>query len=472
MFKRNWKIVFVAISQFTDILAIWMTGFVIFSLKWRDVVLYTTPDEHLVIGFIVFTVIYITVASMLGLYRGSFHLSLRLQYFIMARAFILSVLVALALNSFSQTFIGKRSVVSFVLLLPPTLFLGRLLLRRVNFFCQRIGYGIHNSLILGSEKDAIKIFNRFEKFPELGYKIKGFVVHSIDDMQSHLPQYSFDAIENIIEEQNIDRIFIPTEHFSLNGFSSLLKKDLGKGLKLKILSPQTEDLLKISKIYDIAGVTISSPPRLHLTVIKNGVKRIFDFVGSLLIILLLSPLFIATILAIYFETGRPIFFLQKRAAIKGGKEFHFIKFRSMVTNAEQLKRELEAQNESDGALFKMRNDPRVTSIGKIIRKLSIDELPQLFNVLKGDMSLVGPRPLPLSDFVKANESDEFWEAIKDRATVKPGMTGLWQVSGRSEIKFKEMLLLDLYYVENHSLLFDLEILFETIPVVLFGRGAY
>ena len=144
----------------------------------------------------------------------------------------------------------------------------------------------------------------------------------------------------------------------------------------------------------------------------------------------------------------------------------------MITNAEQLQQELLECNESDGALFKMKDDPRVTRVGKIIRKLSIDELPQLFNVLKGDMSLVGPRPLPQSDFEKANESEEFWEAIKDRASVKPGMTGLWQISGRSEIKFKEMILLDLYYVENHSLLFDLEILFETIPAVLFGRGAY
>jgi len=120
----------------------------------------------------------------------------------------------------------------------------------------------------------------------------------------------------------------------------------------------------------------------------------------------------------------------------------------------------------------MKNDPRVTRIGSFIRRTSIDELPQLFNVLRGDMSLVGPRPLPLSDFDKASESPSFWESIKYRDAVKPGMTGLWQVSGRSEIKFKEMILLDLYYVENQSLLFDIEILFETISVVLFRRGAY
>jgi lipopolysaccharide/colanic/teichoic acid biosynthesis glycosyltransferase len=199
---------------------------------------------------------------------------------------------------------------------------------------------------------------------------------------------------------------------------------------------------------------------------------LFDIIGSFCLIVLLSPVFLLAIIGILLESGRPVFFLQQRAAIKGGKEFYFVKFRSMISNADELKEEMDAHNEADGALFKIKNDPRVTRVGRIIRKFSIDELPQLFNVLKGDMSLVGPRPLPLSDFCKANQPDEFWDTIKDRASVKPGMTGLWQVSGRSDVKFKDMILLDLYYVENHSIMFDLEILFETIPAVLFGRGAY
>lgn len=120
----------------------------------------------------------------------------------------------------------------------------------------------------------------------------------------------------------------------------------------------------------------------------------------------------------------------------------------------------------------MKNDPRVTRLGKFIRRYSIDELPQMFNVLKGDMSLVGPRPLPVEDFEKLEEPAEFWDAIRGRASVKPGITGLWQISGRSNVGFREMVLLDFYYIENQSLLFDLEILLATIPVVLFGRGAY
>lgn len=472
LLKRNWKIVFVVISQIVDVFAIWVGGAVIFSLKWTETIEYVTPDHHLIIGFTVFSIIYLVVASMFGLYRGSFHLSVRLQNLITARAFIVTVLISLALNSFAQAFVGKKSVITAVLLLPQLLFIGRIILKQINLYCQQLGYGVHNSLIVGLEKDAEKLFYRFSTFPELGYQTKGFIVKKRMDVAAVLPQYEQHEVNDAILKEDIDRIFIPTTEFSLNGFSYLQSISQKHKVKLKIISPQAEDLLKISRIYDIAGITISTPRRSRMSILKSLLKRSFDFAAACIIILLLSPVFIFTIVAIYIESGRPIFFTQRRGAVKGGKEFEFIKFRSMVTNAEQIQQELVDKNESDGALFKMKNDPRVTKVGKIIRKLSIDELPQLLNVLKGDMSLVGPRPLPLRDFEKANESDEFWDAIKERGAVKPGMTGLWQISGRSEIKFKDMILLDLYYVENQSLLFDLEILFETIPVVLFGKGAY
>jgi exopolysaccharide biosynthesis polyprenyl glycosylphosphotransferase len=472
IFKRNWKLAFVLISQMIDILAIWIGGALIFSLKWTETIHYVTPDQNLIIGFSIFTLIYLIIASMLGLYRGSYHLSLRLQNLITARAFIISVLIALALNSFAQAFVGKKSVITAVIALPMLLLIGRFILKRINLYFQGLGFGVHNSLIVGLEKDAEKLFYRFSTFPELGYKTKGFIVKQKHDVPAVLPQYVQDEVGDVIKNERIDRIFIPTTEFSLNGFSYLRNLSQKNNVKLKIISPQAEDLLKISRIYDIAGITISTPRRSRMTIVKAALKRVFDFTASCLIILVLSPIFIFTVVAIYIESGRPIFFMQRRGAVKGGGEFDFIKFRSMVTNAEQIQQELMDKNESDGALFKMKNDPRVTKIGKVIRKLSIDELPQLFNVLKGDMSLVGPRPLPLKDFEKANESPEFWEAIKERGSVKPGMTGLWQISGRSEIKFKDMILLDLYYVENQSLLFDLEIMFETIPVVLFGRGAY
>ena len=455
-----------------DVFAIWACGFVIYSLKWTETIIYITPDQNLLIGFSVFTVIYLFISSLLGLYRGSFHLSLRLQNLITARAFVISVLIALALNSFAQAFVGKKSVITFVVSLPILLLVGRFILKQINLYFQRLGYGIHNSLIVGVDKNAEKLFFRFSSFPELGYKTRGFIVKEKGNEPTVLPQFVRHEINDIIISEKIDRIFIPSTEFSLNGFSYLKTVSHKSGVKLKIISPHAEDLLKISRIYDIAGITISTPIRSRVKLLKSVMKRTFDITASSIIILALAPIFAVTIFAIYLESGRPIFFFQRRGSIREGTEFDFLKFRSMVTDAEEIKQELMDKNESDGALFKMKNDPRVTIVGKIIRKLSIDELPQLFNVLMGDMSLVGPRPLPLKDFEKVDETEEFWDAIKERGSVKPGMTGLWQISGRSEIKFKDMILLDLYYVENQSLLFDLEILFETIPVVVFGRGAY
>jgi len=140
--------------------------------------------------------------------------------------------------------------------------------------------------------------------------------------------------------------------------------------------------------------------------------------------------------------------------------------------ADEQRETLLERNESSGALFKLRNDPRLTRVGKFIRRFSIDELPQLFNVLKGEMSLVGPRPLPVGDFALLRDGEHMGGYYRQRAKTKPGITGLWQISGRSDLGFRDMVLLDLYYIEKQSLLFDIEILAQTFPVVLFGTGAY
>jgi len=472
MIKRNWKIFFVLLSQAHDLAAIAAATGVVVLLKRNSGIVFTTPHQNLLIGALFFAATYLIVASMLGLYRGSFHLGLRLQNFIWFRAYIVSLLITLSINSLSQTFVGQRSVLAFALSVGLFLLGARWLVNKMNLSFQKMGLGIHNVLIAGNGVETERLLKRFLMYPELGYSVKGVIVKGKDGKATKLPQYTRDELPEIIRSEHIDRILVPTPDFSLNGHSYLQPLSQENQIKLKVISAEAEDILKISGIYDIGGITIVSPPRYHVDATKQAIKRLFDIIGSLVAMILLSPIFIVTIAAIAIESGRPIFFKQRRTAIKQGKEFNFIKFRSMVNGAEDLKDVLLDYNETDGALFKMKNDPRVTRVGRLIRKSSIDELPQLLNVLLGDMSLVGPRPLPLSDFEKANETSSFWDAIKDRDTVKPGMTGLWQVSGRSEIKFKEMILLDLYYVENYSILFDLEILFETISVVLFRRGAY
>lgn len=195
-------------------------------------------------------------------------------------------------------------------------------------------------------------------------------------------------------------------------------------------------------------------------------KRIMDICGALIGLICLSWLFLIIAILIKLEDPKgPVFFKQIRVG-KDGKEFHMYKFRSMVNNAEELLETLLPLNETTGAMFKIKNDPRVTKVGKFIRKTSIDELPQLWNVLKGEMSLVGPRP-PLP-----REVAQYTEYDKQRLLVTPGCTGLWQVSGRNDLGFDEMVELDLKYIRERSLLYDIKIIFKTIKIMIRPNSAY
>jgi lipopolysaccharide/colanic/teichoic acid biosynthesis glycosyltransferase len=195
------------------------------------------------------------------------------------------------------------------------------------------------------------------------------------------------------------------------------------------------------------------------------IKRTADIVISSIALILLIPLFLLVAVCILIDDGFPIILMQKRVGLYG-KEFKLFKFRSMCRNAEEMKAQLQDQNESeDGVIFKMKNDPRVTRVGRILRRFSIDETPQFLNVLVGDISLVGPRP-PLPE-----EVAQYTLSDRKRLYVKPGLTCLWQIQGRSEIPFDRLVSLDMQYIRSRSLLKDIVIIIKTIPAVLFGRGA-
>lgn len=213
--------------------------------------------------------------------------------------------------------------------------------------------------------------------------------------------------------------------------------------------------------HDDGCVTFGSAfaPRAAL-VIKHGLDRVLA-AGA---IVTLAPVFAAIGAAVWASTGRPILFVQTRGGLHG-RPFRMLKFRTMRVGAEAERDELELSNEMSGPVFKMRDDPRVTPLGRLLRKSSVDELPQLWNVLTGTMSLVGPRPLPLHEHVRLGA----WQ--ERRSIMKPGITCLWQISGRSDLDFADWMRLDLAYVEQWSLALDLEILLKTIPRVLLGRGA-
>ncbi len=234
-------------------------------------------------------------------------------------------------------------------------------------------------------------------------------------------------------------------------------------------------LLLTPELTDVAGPRINVRPLGALSLLQvtepkfSGATRILkgamDRVIAALMLLVLSPVLLATALLIKLDSRGPVFFRQTRSGV-GGAPFQLVKFRSMVDAAEDLLIDLTDRNESGGVLFKIRRDPRVTRVGRVLRRFSIDELPQLWNVLIGEMSLVGPRP-PLPSEVEMYEED-----ARRRLLVKPGLTGLWQVSGRSDLSWDESVRLDLYYVENWSFVLDLTIIARTVGAVVAGRGAY
>jgi exopolysaccharide biosynthesis polyprenyl glycosylphosphotransferase len=204
-----------------------------------------------------------------------------------------------------------------------------------------------------------------------------------------------------------------------------------------------------------------APKQPELLALKHGL----DPVLAALLLVLLSPVLALTALAVLLTMGRPILFKQARAGLFG-REFLMFKFRTMVNDAEGKRGALLGQNEMTGPVFKVKDDPRITSLGRFLRRTSMDELPQLMNVLLGSMSLVGPRPLPITEQKQIRN----WQ--RRRLSMKPGITGLWQVSGRSQLDFEEWMLLDLKYVDDWSLFLDIAILARTLPVVLIGRGAH
>ncbi|MCP6763081.1 MAG: sugar transferase [Fischerella sp. CENA71] len=239
------------------------------------------------------------------------------------------------------------------------------------------------------------------------------------------------------------------------------------GILLRILPMETDIYYPKSVFWMLGQVPCMTIPAPIIAGSDFWIKRCFDLVSSVLILLLLSPIYLAIAILIKLDSPGPVFFQQNRVGLHG-KNFKIWKFRTMINNAEKLQASLEKNNEiKDGVLFKMKNDPRITQIGKFLRLYSLDELPQIFNVLIGEMSLVGPRPLPSRDV------ERFKTRHFIRQEVLPGITGLWQVSGRSDIdNFEDGVKLDIHYIENWSLWLDLKILLETVKVVVQKSGAY
>jgi exopolysaccharide biosynthesis polyprenyl glycosylphosphotransferase len=347
----------------------------------------------------------------------------------------------------------------------------RLLLRSVLERIRLRGRNLRNTLIVGTNSRALDFASQIEGSPELGYRILGFVDQEWTGLENlNIRGYSivsdFDHLRSFVRDNVVDEVVIALPFGSLHSQAAriavlceeqgITTRVLSNIFNLKAAHARAEEFEGTSLITNHTGIAEGGPVL---------VKRGLDIVLSAILLVMLAPLMVLVAALIKFTSPGPVLFTQNRVGYNK-RIFKIYKFRTMTPGAEQRIKELEHLNEVSGPVFKIKNDPRITSTGKLLRQTSIDELPQLFNVLKGDMSLVGPRPLPERD---CEGFDQDWQ--RRRFSVRPGITCLWQVAGRSSIPFDKWMQLDLEYIDTWSLCRDLEILLRTIPAVLKGSGA-
>jgi exopolysaccharide biosynthesis polyprenyl glycosylphosphotransferase len=366
----------------------------------------------------------------------------------------------------SPLFLGVFFVLGSVMLVCSRLTLRALLAQtRVH------GRNLRHLLIIGTNPRAVAFADKIHASPELGYRVIGFVDEHWDgiarlDEKSYPLVCNLDSLPEFLRKSVVDEVVIALPIRSFHDVASriaalceqqgIVFRVLTNIFNLKMARPRAEELEGDSWIAHYSGVSEGWP---------LVVKRIVDFLVALIVLILVSPVMVLAALLIKLTSPGPVFFTQKRVG-HNKRQFMIYKFRTMVVNAEKQMERLRHLNEVSGPVFKIKQDPRITPIGGFLRKTSIDELPQLFNVLKGDMSLVGPRPLPVRDYQGFSED---WH--RRRFSVRPGITCLWQVNGRTSIAFEQWMELDMQYIDKWSLWLDLKILAKTIPAVLRGSGA-
>lgn len=362
-------------------------------------------------------------------------------------------------------------LVSFWVVSTATMFCSRLTLRYVLGRIRARGHNLRRVLNVGTNARAIEFARKIEAQPELGYSIIGFVDEDWPGAAAFRATgyqlcCDFVGLPNFLRENVVDEVVMSLPLRSYYGQASTVAALCEEhGITMRFLSTLFDLKTARSRAEEFEGDWLLT----HYTGTPQGwstlAKRAFDFTISLILIVPLAPLFLIVALLIKLTSPGPVFFIQDRMGLNKRK-FPIVKFRTMVADAENRRAELQELNEVSGPVFKIANDPRITSIGKLLRKTSIDELPQLFNILKGDMSLVGPRPLPVRDY---EGFDQDWQ--RRRFSVRPGITCLWQIKGRSLIHFDKWMELDMQYIDEWSLWLDLKILVKTIPAVLKGLGA-
>jgi len=381
---------------------------------------------------------------------------------------LFAVIFALNLYYVSRLLLGFYALIDFLLMITF-----RLVARHFAAPLRRSVAGFRNFLIVGEGPEVAEIGRTLEAHASYGVRLFGFVglgagvPKTIETSASRLrrsyPSFALSELPDLLRRHVIDEVIFSVGKEELDRLGEAFLVCEEEGVKTRVLLnffPQVISKVYLERLDDKPLLTFSPTPEDEALL----AKRFLDFAMALVALVLLSPLLLVLAVLVRMTSGEPVFFRQTRCGL-GGRKFTLYKFRSMRPDADLLREELEALNEVDGPVFKIKNDPRCTPIGRFMRKFSLDELPQLVNVIKGDMAFVGPRP-PLPEEV---EHYERWQ--RRRLRMRPGLTCLWALEGRSQLNFRRWMELDLEYIDRWSMSLDWEILLRTIPVVLLGRGA-
>lgn len=471
--RKMWIMALLATDALMFALSFWLSYFVRFSSGIIEFEPYSIPPSTL---YFYTNIVYLFIPLMLlvfffyKLYDWDYLLGNSGEYTRVVSATTVGLFAVLIVSFMAKAPTISRAWLFITWFSGCALVIGsRLLIRRIIYRQRRSGTFTSRALLVGANQEGRTIATQIMKSPDSGVEIIGFVDDFLSDgeevMQGIKVIGKTTSLPSLVKSYGAESVIFASSAFTHQQLVKMLQMLRGYSLDIKLSSGLFEILLSRVMIKEIGGIPFVGVKSISLSTGDLILKTIFDFTVALASLVILSPLLLLIALLIKITSPGPVFYIQKRVG-KGGKIFNFYKFRTMCQGADRMLPELKSLNEADGAIFKMKKDPRVTFLGRILRRYSLDELPQLINVVKEDMSLVGPRP-PIPE-----EVAEYQEWQLKRLDVIPGITGLWQVSGRSDLSFEEMVKLDLFYIENWSLTFDIKILFQTVMVVVTGTGAY
>ena len=376
------------------------------------------------------------------------------------------ILISAAIFFFKLSFISRSFIAIFVLMNFALLCGFRIYAKAGLSRLRKALDGEHNILIVGTDEKAAQLAQVLEEARQWGYRIVGVVRESestsVDSRLLDYPILELGHMGDVLRNHVVDEAIFVVSRETLAKLEEVFLLCEEEGVKTRVMLsffPHVTSKVYLEVLHDLPLLTFTTTPQNeYLLFIKN----VLDIGTAVLLTLLLAPLWVVVALLVKVTSHGPVIFRQTRCGL-GGRRFVLYKFRSMVEGAEDSREQFEHLNLMSGPVFKMRKDPRCTPVGRFLRKFSLDELPQLFNILRGDMSFVGPRP-PIPQEV---EKYERWQ--RRRLRMKPGLTCLWQVSGRNLVDFDEWMRMDLLYIDNWSLLLDLKIILKTIPIVLLGK---